>query len=64
MTTYPYLVESTSFDPLSPSIDLSVSFAPKYLQQMKGDVAGDVDDHFVERRRAGMAKKCWNRCVR
>lgn len=57
MTNYPYLVHSTSFDPLSPSVDLSVSFAQKYMQQMKGaspEVADD--DRFAERRRTGMAK--------
>jgi len=57
MTNYPYLVSSTSFDPLSPSVDLSVSFAQKYMQQMKGaspEVADD--DRFAERRRTGMAK--------
>ncbi|MFB8794010.1 MAG: hypothetical protein U7126_07250 [Microcoleus sp.] len=57
MTNYPFLVDSTSFDPLSPSVDLSVSFAQKYMEQMKGGVAAGVDDQFVERRRAGMAKK-------
>ena len=57
MTNYPYLVSSTSFDPLSPTVDLSVSFAQKYMQQMKGvspEAAGD--DRFAERRRTGMAK--------
>lgn len=57
MTNYPYLVSSTSFDPLSLSVDLSVSFAQKYMQQMKGaspEVADD--DRFAERRRTGMAK--------
>ena len=57
MTDYPHLVGSTSFDPLSPTVDLSVSFAQKYMQQMKGassEVASD--DRFAERRRTGMAK--------
>lgn len=58
MTNYPYLVKSTSFDPLSPSVDLSVSFAQKYMQQMKGASPGSAgEDRFVDRRRAGMAKK-------
>jgi len=57
MTNYPLLVNSTSFDPLSSSVDLSVSFAQKYMEQMKGGVATGVDDQFVERRRTGMAKK-------
>lgn len=58
MTTYPYLVQPTSFDPLSPSVDLAVSFAQKYLQQMKSsDSAPVANDNFVERRRAGMAKQ-------
>jgi len=58
MTTYPYLVQPTSFDPLSPSVDLAVSFAQKYLQQMKGgDYAPVANDKFVERRRTGMAKQ-------
>ncbi|TAF38985.1 MAG: hypothetical protein EAZ68_12530, partial [Oscillatoriales cyanobacterium] len=56
MTNYPNLVSSTSFDPLSPSVDLSVSFAQKYMQQMKGNAGGVVDDRFAERRRTGMAK--------
>ena len=58
MTTYPYLVPPTSFDPLSPSVDLSVSFAQNYLQQMKSsDSAPVVNDNFLERRRAQIAKK-------
>ncbi|MEG4286015.1 hypothetical protein QUB68_23060 [Microcoleus sp. A006_D1] len=58
MTNYPYLVHSTSFDPLSPSVDLSVSFAQKYMQQMKGPAPGSAgEDRFVDRRRAGMAKR-------
>ncbi len=58
MTNYPYLVHSTSYDPLSPSVDLSVSFAQKYMQQMKGAAPVSTgEDRFVDRRRAGMAKK-------
>ncbi|MEG4967959.1 hypothetical protein QUB11_15160 [Microcoleus sp. B6-A1] len=58
MTTYPYLVQPTSFDPLLPSVDLSVSFAQKYLQQTKSsDSAPVVNDNFLERRRAQIAKK-------
>jgi Phycobilisome protein len=58
MTTNTSLLGSTSFNPLSPSVDLSVSFAQKYLQQMKGGApATVVEDKFVERRRIGMAKQ-------
>jgi hypothetical protein len=58
MTTNPSLLGSTSFDPLSPSVDLSVSFAQKYLQQMKSGAPAIVgEDKFIERRRIGMAKQ-------
>ncbi|NJL69112.1 MAG: hypothetical protein HC849_34325 [Oscillatoriales cyanobacterium RU_3_3] len=57
MTTYPSSVQPTQFDPLSHSVDLSVSFAQKYIAKMKGPGGGGVEDNFVERRRAGMAKK-------
>jgi Phycobilisome protein len=57
MTNYPSLVQPTTFDPLSHSVDLSVSFAQKYIAKMKGPGGGGVEDNFVERRRAGMAKK-------
>ncbi|MGL5060263.1 MAG: hypothetical protein ACRC62_09785 [Microcoleus sp.] len=57
MTNYPSLVQPTQFDPLSHSVDLSVSFAQKYVAQMKSSGATVSDDRFLERRRSAMAKK-------
>ncbi|WP_293158063.1 MULTISPECIES: hypothetical protein [unclassified Microcoleus] len=58
MTTNPSFLSSTSFNPLSPSVDLSVSFAQKYLQQMKSGAPAVVgEDKFIERRRISMAKQ-------
>ena len=48
--------------PLS-SADLSVAFAQKYMQKVKGDVTPEVvvvDDRFLQRRREGMAEKLLN----
>lgn len=57
MTNNSSLMSSTKLNQMSHSVDLSVSFAQKYIAKMKSPAGADAEDRFVERRRAAMAKK-------